>query len=121
MNQKSLNTGGEGLLKSSLFWRRSLYCINGDVWWWEKRKEIALKEMNKTWDESEMDILLMVVPKDQAIGYSGLGDYYIDQDQCLCHRRNNEEEGYIYSGIQIVSPSACSINLSFGRLSLHFL
>lgn len=79
------------------------FVINGDVVWCDQKNN-SLKELSKAW-RKHMKALLMVVPKSQAQGYSGNGDYDLMAENRLKRRRGEQRAKYVFSGIQILHPS----------------
>lgn len=71
-----------------------VYTMNTDAIW-AGPNPLAL--LRAAWDPHDMDGLLMLVPREHAVGHSGSGDFIPDDGGKL--RRG---PGHIYGGIQIV-------------------
>jgi len=56
-----------------------------------------LAHLAARWNPDQMDALLLCIPKTQAIGHSGVGDFIIGDDM-----RAKRGPGAIYSGVQII-------------------
>lgn len=101
--EELLETGG-GLKKAlRYFGSQPYYIINGDALWDEGAGDSILKRLADSWDDSRMDILQMVQPKD-GMGLTGfVGDYDMDAQGIL--RRSKEKQGaYMFGGIRITHP-----------------
>jgi N-acetyl-alpha-D-muramate 1-phosphate uridylyltransferase len=99
-----LETGG-GLVKVlDFFDDEPFLALNGDTLW-QDRDMSALAQVLDTWDGNKMDVLLMLVPKANAHGYGGKGDYHITAGGQLRYKSLGDEAPYIYGGIQILHPS----------------
>lgn len=99
-----LETGG-GLVKVLDFFENEPFlAINGDTLW-EDRDIPALQQLVDVWDPKKMDILLLLVPKANAHGYGGKGDYHFRAGGQLRFKSLGDEAPYIYGGIQILHPS----------------
>ena len=79
------------------------FAINGDVVWCDKKTN-SLQDLSKAWKKG-MKGLLLVVPKDQAQGYKGAGDYNLLPKGLLQKRDPQGEADFVFSGIQILDPS----------------
>ena len=89
-----LETGG-GLRKAlSLLGNNPVFTMNTDAIWTGPNPLIALLD---AWNPSTMDALLMCVPKDQAVGFRGAGNFVPDAKGSL-----TRGDGLIYGGIQIL-------------------
>lgn len=84
--------------------------VNGDIWWKDGATPI-LSQLFKAWNTELMDILLLIVPKQEAIGYSAKGDYFLKSDGRLEYRGTQDCAPYIYSGIMIINPLIIKNNL----------
>lgn len=62
-----------------------------------------LSALARTWNAGSMDALLMLVPRDAAIGHTGAGDF--DRDAAGQLRRGR---ALVYAGAQILNPELLS-------------
>lgn len=76
---------------------------NGDVLLHEPRKA-ALTLLAETWNGAAMDALLLLVAREDAGGFRGAGDFFIDPAGRLARRGNAEHAPYVYASIQLVHP-----------------
>lgn len=103
-----LETGG-GILKAlSHFKERPFFSVNADVWWGDESETAHMSPLallNAAWDEALMDILLLLIPKDKAVGYTGAGDYQLkDSTGKIEHRGDHLTAPYVYGCLQILHP-----------------
>lgn len=71
--------------------------LNTDAVWTGANPLPALLD---AWDPAAMDALLLLVPRDRAVGHAGRGDFVTDADGRL-----SPGPGDIYSGLQIISTA----------------
>jgi len=95
-----LETGG-GIKKAlPLLGNNPFFTLNGDSVWTGSE---SLKEMEKVWDASKMDALLLLVPREKAHGYQGKGDFFMSEEGRLSRRSDASEAPYVYGGVQLTS------------------
>ena len=96
---KILDTGG-GILNALKHFDNSFICINPDtIWNLNYIKE--LKELEKNF-LSKKKCHLLVVNKSKSFDKNLRGDFNLTKD--IIVRNNNEEQKYIYTGLQIINP-----------------
>lgn len=98
-----LDTGGG--IKNALpsLGEEPFLVVNGDLVWSEELHPV-LKELPTLFDESKMDALLLLIPTDKALGYSGKGDFFLDTGNLLKWRNGSASAPYVYACIQILHP-----------------
>lgn len=101
--QEILNTGGGIRHALPYFQDQPFFSVNGDIWWEQKDIFDQLRDM---WNPDQMDGILVLVPREQAIDFAGPGDYFLESDHQLTHRGTEDQAPYIYSGIQLLHPRA---------------
>jgi hypothetical protein len=120
--QDILETGG-GIKKAlPLLGDRPFYVVNGKIIWLNGKVD-ALIRLAESWDDTRMDGLLLLQPTVSAVGYSGPGDFHIDQLGRVRRRRECEVAPFVYAGIQILHPrlfegapdGAFSLNVLYDR------
>jgi len=79
------------------------YISNADVLWLNGPTE-ALGRMIERWDETKMDVLLMLHSTVEAYGYTGDGDFEADPTGKLTRKLERELTPYLFTGVQIVHP-----------------
>lgn len=98
-----LDTGG-GIAKALPYFKGApFYVLNADIWWRDGNQS-CLQDLMKMWDATKMDALLLLVPREKAIGFEGSGDYNIMADGHIKYRGNEPSAPYIFSGIRIIHP-----------------
>lgn len=89
-----LDTGG-GLRKAlPLLGDGPVFTLNTDAVWAGPSPLALLRD---AWDPERMDALLCLVPVDRATGYTGAGDFALDEQGRL-----TRGAGHVYAGAQIV-------------------
>lgn len=106
-----LETGG-GLINAipHFDYSKPILIVNGDIWWKDGYSPM-LPGLFKAWDSEIMDILLLVVPKETAIGYFAKGDYFLKPDHRLEYRGSHDSAPYIYGCVAIINPIMIKNNL----------
>jgi len=95
-----LETGG-GIKKAlPLLGNGPFFTLNGDSVW---TGSDSLKEMEKMWDASKMEALLLLIPREKAHGYEGRGDFFLSDEGRLSRRGDAPEAPYVYGGVQLTS------------------
>ena len=83
----------------------------------------SLKQLIDAWDPERMDVLLLMQRTQDAVGYSGKGDYDMDERGRLSRRDERAMAPFLFAGVQIVNPDlfeghdhgAFSMNRIFDR------
>jgi MurNAc alpha-1-phosphate uridylyltransferase len=71
-----------------------VFTMNTDAVWHGPNPVQALLA---AWDPDKMDALLLCVPKTNAIGHTGMGDFILDETQRITYG-----PGDVYTGLQII-------------------
>ncbi|MGJ8611473.1 MAG: nucleotidyltransferase family protein [Octadecabacter sp.] len=88
-----LETGG-GLKRAlPLLGGNPVFTMNTDAVW---NGPNPIHALSQTW-RPQMDALLLMIPRDAAVGHTGKGDFDIDANGCLTRGTD-----YVYSGVQII-------------------
>ncbi|MEP5152631.1 nucleotidyltransferase family protein [Planktotalea sp.] len=99
-NGDILETGGGLKNALPLLGAGPVFTSNTDAVW---KGTNPLQELLNAWNPEKMDALLLCVPKRNAIGHTGKGDFLIDQDNRLTYGA-----GDIYTGVQIIRTDRLS-------------
>lgn len=91
-----LETGGGLRAALPLLGPGPVFTMNTDAVW---RGPNPLDQLAALWRPEEMDALLLCIPRVQAIGHTGAGDFLIGPEM-----RATRGPGSVYSGVQIVKP-----------------
>ncbi len=99
-----LGTGGGVAKALPLLGGAPFYHLNADTMWIDGVQS-NLSRLADAFDPGRMDILLLLAPTANSIGYSGCGDYAMLADGSLRKRKEHEVVPFVYAGVAIMSPS----------------
>ncbi len=77
--------------------------LNCDMIWHDGEGQL-LHRLQAFWQADKMDILMVLVPREEAFGYEGPGNFFRDDEGRLTPRGANPEADYVYGGILIMKP-----------------
>lgn len=97
-----LETGGGVVKALPLLGRSPFFVLNSDSFWIEPQGS-NLARMAATWDPMHMSALLMLAPREHAVGFTGAGDFVIAADGQL-ERRKGSTAPFVYAGVAILEP-----------------
>ncbi|MBN8982526.1 MAG: nucleotidyltransferase family protein [Rhizobiales bacterium] len=100
-----LGTGGGVVKALPLLGDTPFYHLNADTMWIDGVQPNLLR-LAEAFDSSKMDVLLLMAPTADSIGYSGNGDYAMNADGSLRKRKELQVVPFVYAGVAIVSPAA---------------
>lgn len=96
-----LETGG-GLVKALPYLGKApFFIVNSDVIWIDKG-EPALARLAQSWNDSEMDALLLLHEVERTVGYNGNGDFELESNKLRISMQPKRR--YVFTGIQIFNP-----------------
>lgn len=112
-----LDTGGGLRAALPLLGPDPVFTMNSDAIW---RGPNPLSLLAQAWDPARMDALLILIPRQNAIGHAGDGDFVTDEDG-----RITRGPGAVYGGIQIIRTDGLtdipdrvfSLNLLWNRIA----
>jgi MurNAc alpha-1-phosphate uridylyltransferase len=117
-----LETGG-GLKKAApLLGKEPFFVINSDIIWTDSQTQThdtALERLAHHWDESKMDLLLLVQSKARAVGYDTGEDHLFIKPANTIHW-NDQAAPYIIAGVGIMHPRLL-VNAPAGKFSVKIL
>ena len=99
-----LGTGGGVVKALPLLGEAPFFHLNSDTMWIDGVRP-NLARLAEAFDPARMDILLLMAPTANSIGYSGRGDYAMLPDGALRKRRENQVVPFVYAGAAIISPA----------------
>ncbi len=100
--EELLDTGG-GLKKVLHHFRDDpYYIINGDALWDDKTPS-ALQRLASAWDETKMDILLLLQSVATMSVTYGVGDYHLQADGKV-KRARKRDAAFMFAGVRIAHP-----------------
>jgi MurNAc alpha-1-phosphate uridylyltransferase len=96
------DTGGGLVQALPLISDDPFICVNADNWW-TNAGENALSQLMAHWDDSRMDVLMLLIPLETAYNSQGIGDFNMDADGRLSRRQGDAPASYVWTGIQMLS------------------
>jgi MurNAc alpha-1-phosphate uridylyltransferase len=99
-----LGTGGGVVKALPLLGAEPFFHVNSDTMWIEGVRS-NLPRLADAFDPARMDILLLMAPTANSIGYSGQGDYAMLADGSLRKRREHQVVPFVYAGAAIIAPA----------------
>lgn len=118
-----LETGGGIARALPLLGAQPFISLNSDTICVDGSRQSAVARMLQAWDESRMDVLMLLHPTAKAIGFGGPGDFEHGDDGRI-RRRTGDTAPYVFTGVQILHPrlfeqcpqGAFSMNVLYDRL-----
>ena len=99
---------------------KTFYILNADTFWVDSQNS-NLKRLAQNWDESRMDILLMLADRHHSTGHEGRGDFHLNEDSTLRRVPVDERSDYIYAGAALVNPQLfAGKEISVSSLNSYF-
>lgn len=114
-----LETGGGVARALPRLGADAFYVVNADILWRDGAVP-ALERLRAAWDESALDALLLLHPVARAVGYDGVGDFFLAEDGIPCRRGAAASAPYLFTGVQILHPRLFA-DAPAGRFSLNLL
>ena len=83
----------------------------------------APHRLHASWNDAKMDALLLLHKVEDAVGYEGRGDFFLNDDGTLRRRAKDEAAPYVFTGVQLLHPrlfagspvGAFSMNVLYDR------
>jgi MurNAc alpha-1-phosphate uridylyltransferase len=101
--EKILDTGGAVNKVLHLLGDSPFFVHNSDSVWVESAGN-TLTRMIEAWDGESMDSLLLLARADDSLGYSGRGDFHLDDAGRIRRRGKDETAPYVFAGASINHP-----------------
>ena len=79
----------------------AFYVANCDALWGDGVTG-TIARLGRRWDDRSMDALLLLQPAHAALGYQGLGDYFMACHGVLRRRVRGEVAPFVFAGVQIL-------------------
>lgn len=99
-----LETGGGVVKALPLLGSDPVFISNIDAVWIDEG-ERELDRMRAAWDGDRMDVLLLLAPLEQTLGFYGAGDFFLQPDGRVAWRGDADRAPYAYAGVQIHNPA----------------
>lgn len=120
--QTLLETGGGIANALSQLGPAPFFAVNADIVWSDGASP-ALAGLAGRWDDAAMDALLLVHPRERAVGYDGKGDFRLRPSGALVRRAGGESAPFVFTGVQLLHPrlfagaptGAFSMNILYDR------
>lgn len=96
------DTGGGLIQALPLIDADPFFCINADNWWTDGH-ENALLRLADAWDDTRMDVLMLVTDHARAGNTQGIGDFDMDSEGRLSRAGERRARPYVWTGIQLLS------------------
>lgn len=97
-----LETGG-GIMKAlSMLGTEPFLAMNSDAIF-PPTEVHPIKRLKEAWSE-ELDFLMLLVPKANALGWEGKGDFIADEAGRIRRPNEGEDAPYIFTGVEIIHP-----------------
>jgi MurNAc alpha-1-phosphate uridylyltransferase len=102
--QEVLGTGGAVVKALPILGGEPFFHLNADTMWIDSVTP-NLRRLAEAFDPARMDILLLMAPTANSIGYEGAGDYAMLTDGQLRKRKEHQVVPFVYAGVAIMSPA----------------
>jgi MurNAc alpha-1-phosphate uridylyltransferase len=99
-----LGTGGAVIKALPYLGDQPFFHLNADTIWIDGVRP-NLERLAEAFDPARMDILLLMAPTADSIGYSGSGDYAMMTDGTLRRRKEHQVVPFVFAGVAIMSPA----------------
>jgi MurNAc alpha-1-phosphate uridylyltransferase len=114
-----LGTGG-GIVKALPYFEGQPFFVHNSDSIWVEGIGRALQRMQALWNPDEMDALLLLASMVTALGFEGLGDFYLDPEGRVARVGELQSSPFAYPGVQIVHPRIFE-NAPQGEFSMNKL
>lgn len=114
-----LDTGGGVKRALGLLGEAPFVIHNSDCVWLEGVSS-NLARMLATWNEAEMDSLMLLAQVSQSLGYDGHGDFHMTPEGRLTRRGERLEAPFAFTGVSIAHPRLFE-GTPDGRFSLNLV
>lgn len=99
-----METGGGLVQARDALGDRPFVVSSSDVLWVDGPSD-AIRLLASQWDDTTMDVLMLLVPLARAHNHSGRGDFHLDPaGRITALRRPDRVAPFVYTSVQIMSP-----------------
>jgi N-acetyl-alpha-D-muramate 1-phosphate uridylyltransferase len=98
-----LGTGGGVVKALPQLGTAPFFHMNADTMWIDGVRS-NLARLAEAFDPATMDILMLMAPTTESIGYDGRGDYTMSADGTLHKRKEKQIVPFVYAGAAIMTP-----------------
>ncbi len=103
IEETALETGGGVKKALSLLGKEPFFTMNADPLWLDKTTSV-FEQLEANWDANKFDVLLALIPTENARGDVKGGNYFIENGKPRRQRAGETDIPYIFTGIQIIHP-----------------
>ena len=114
-----LDTGGGAARALKDLGSDPFFVINSDSVWLEGVGR-SLARMCRLWDDATMDCMLLIASTVNSVGYSGLGDFVMDEQGHLKRRSEGNVAPFVNTGAYLIHPRMFH-DLPDGPFSMNLL
>ncbi len=111
-----LDSGGGVKKALPMLGGEPFYILNSDMIWTDNG-QLALSRLATFWRD-DMDILMLLIKRDEARGHDGVGDFHLNENGSLRWRGDDAFSDYHYGGVLIIRPE-CFENTPDGPFTLR--
>jgi MurNAc alpha-1-phosphate uridylyltransferase len=97
-----LETGGAIVKALPLLGERPFFVCNTDQVWTERTP--ALAALADAFDERTMDVMMLLAPQGDCLGFHGAGDFFRDASGRLTPRGGEAHAPWVYAGAYVLHP-----------------
>jgi len=115
-----LETGGGVVKASPLLGSAPFFVLNSDAFWIDRIGTSTLEQMRSMYNAKDCDFLLLLVARENAVGFDGRGDFFCSRDAKLTRRGISDYAPYVFAGCYIIHPRVL-INYPEGAFSMNLL
>ncbi len=98
-----LDSGGGILNALSNFDNEAFLVMNSDTFWIDDNPP-SLLQLLECWDDDNMDILLALANREYAVGFHGVGDFFLKENRLLAWRGERSTAPFTFAGDYIIHP-----------------
>lgn len=115
-----LDTGGGLVHALPLIDSDPFLVVNADNLWIDGAVD-SLRLLASSWDDANMDALLLLVPLARANCHGGQGDFHMSPSGELRRKKAGTVAPFVYTGVQMVSTRLCVGDMPSGPFSTNLL
>ena len=115
-----LETGGGVFKARDLLGSSPFFVLNSDTFWLDQSGTSTLQKMRGRFDSDNCDFLLLLSRHENAVGFSGKGDFFCSKSGQLTRRGKEDHAPYIFAGCYLAHPRALA-NCPDGPFSMNIL
>ncbi len=103
VEETALETGGGVKNALPLLGAEPFFVMNADPLWLDSTTSV-FEQLENNWDPNKYDVLLALIPTQNARGDVTGGNYFIENGKARRQRPEETNIPYIFTGIQIIHP-----------------